>query len=119
MESHEVLASWLFLFGALDLLDEAEVGVRAGAGIIGQRAELGFEAGDIFLERFDEALGVRGAEDDAGEEFALRDAGEEIDEIQGELVGVVMDDGEVGVVAQQFFFVGFDLDLLFGCVGHL
>lgn len=69
------------------------------------------DQGDILVQRAQEALGVRGAQDDAGHQLALWHIGEHVDEVQGELVAVVVDHGQVGVHADQLFLVGFDLHL--------
>ncbi len=64
------------------------------------------------MQRAHQPLGVDGAHDQAGHQLALRHRREKIDEIERELLGIVMHDHEIRILAKQLLFIGLDLDLL-------
>src|SRR2546427_10933622 len=94
------------------LLDKANVGRRSTAfGNFFDGSELRLVAGDVFAEGAPDALGMAGTDDGAVHELALCAVGEDVDEVEGELLEVVMNHHEVAIGALQLLFVGLDLYL--------
>ena len=75
-------------------------------------SELRLVSREILLQGAHQPLGVRGTHDQACDELALRHRREKIDEIQRELLGIVVNDDQIGILAEQFLLVGLDLNLL-------
>src|SRR5208283_1869831 len=72
---------------------------------------LRLEARNVFAQRPPDAFSVAGADNNAGQQFALQCIGKHVYEIQRELFGVVVDHHQVAVQPLQFLFIGFDLNL--------
>src|SRR5271156_1230349 len=98
---------------ARDLLHEPEIRVRRRSRTFRQCPKLCFKPRHIFLQRLQQPLRVRRAQNYAGNQLPLRHAGKQIYEIQGELFAVVMDHRQIRILPQQFLFVRLDLHLLF------
>ncbi len=80
-------------------------------GRLADWAKLRFVPADVFAQCAPEAFRVARAEDGAGNQLALRGVREDVHKVQRELLGVVIDQDEVAVLAEQFLFVRFDLHL--------
>ncbi len=100
------------------LLYEAELRLRGGFSALTDGAELRFVAIDILAQRAPQALDVARTQNVARNQLSLGDVGEDVDKVQGELLGVVVDHHQVAVLAEQLFLIGLDLDLrlLLGCL---
>ena len=82
-----------------------------GFGRLANHPKLRLVAADVFAERTPQALGMPGAHDQAGHQFALRHVGKDVDKVQGKLFGVVVDHHQVAVLAEHLFWAGAELVL--------
>ena len=94
------------------LLNKSHIGLGARSRPFRQRSKLRLVSRYVLLKRAHQPFCMRRAHNHAGHQLPLRYGGKQIDEIQREFLGVVVHDHQIGILAEQFFFVGLDLHLL-------
>src|SRR3990172_9212899 len=92
-------------------LHETDVGRRSGRRRLANFAKLSFVAADVFPQRPPQPPGVAGTDDHAGDQLAVRPVGEQVDKMERELLGIVMNHHQIAVLSEELFLVGFDLHL--------